>query len=405
MDHRKENDKIKKYLEAVKEKKKAGYGLVIYGAGRMAGNLLELMETAGIPVTAFCVSDKRNNKKYFAEKKVYGIEELPFGKDEICILFGVNSKYNQALADNCRKYLFKNYIEAPEWLPYYGNNISAVYIKSPVLQVTTWIGCPVNCKYCPQGVFLKKYREHSQINSMSLEVFKKCLDKTPPETIVQFAGFSESFLNHQCLDMILYAEKLGRKIVIDTTLLGFHQETLQKLLDVDLFEFVLHVADKEMNANLPLTDEYMQNLETVFQAKKKNGNSFVDYANCQGTPHERIVALADGRVEFFTALHDRAGNLNENGLLMKKGLRGPLRCELMEQLNHWVLLPDGTVLLCDSDWGMENIIGNLYEQSYEEILNGEKLKEIKKKIASDTDSSLICRNCAHALSVQMIETP
>lgn len=40
------------------------------------------------------------------------------------------------------------------------------------LEITTYIGCPVRCSYCPQEVLLKKYKGEMV---MSFETFKKIL--------------------------------------------------------------------------------------------------------------------------------------------------------------------------------------------------------------------------------------
>ena len=77
---------------------------------------------------------------------------------------------------------------------------------------------------------------------------------------------------------------------------------------------------------------------------------------------------------------DRAGNLSREALL-KPDLKplehrwnrvehtdGPRTCGCVEHLYHNVLLPNGDVSLCCMDYGLDNILGNLDSQTWEEII-------------------------------------
>jgi hypothetical protein len=46
----------------------------------------------------------------------------------------------------------------------------------------------------------------------------------------------------------------------------------------------------------------------------------------------------------------------------------PMTCDQYERLYHNVLIPSGDVSLCCMDYNLEEIIGNLFEQEYNEIL-------------------------------------
>ena len=77
---------------------------------------------------------------------------------------------------------------------------------------------------------------------------------------------------------------------------------------------------------------------------------------------------------------------------------GAICCTLGEELNNFVLLPDGTVVLCCMDFGMKHVLGNLYADTYEDIINGEAMKNVKKAMRAEEDSlSRICRKCLYAV--------
>jgi hypothetical protein len=45
-----------------------------------------------------------------------------------------------------------------------------------------------------------------------------------------------------------------------------------------------------------------------------------------------------------------------------------MTCGCIEDLYHNVVLPNGDVSLCCMDYGLKHIIGNIYEQEYDDII-------------------------------------
>ena len=92
-------------------------------------------------------------------------------------------------------------------------------------------------------------------------------------------------------------------------------------------------------------------------------------------------------------MHDRAGNVEgrphrdidqeEELVCITSGL----------DMNHNVLLPNGDVLMCCMDYGMTGILGNLFTQTYEEVLGSDRAKAMRETL--DHGES-ICRHCANA---------
>ena len=68
------------------------------------------------------------------------------------------------------------------------------------LEITTLIGCPLACTFCPQDALSRSYGTSSRM--MSLDTFKKCIDKIPPHVRIDFSGMSEPFVNPNCIDFI-----------------------------------------------------------------------------------------------------------------------------------------------------------------------------------------------------------
>ena len=288
-----------------------------------------------------------------------------------------------------------------------GNNIQQKEIKVeekpkkwqssvwPSLEICTSIpakGCVTNCVFCPQEVLKKSYNDE---RIMSLEKFKKAIDKVPQEITIIFSGFTEPFLNKDCVEMILYAHEKGHKIAIFTTGIGMSIQDFDRIKHIPFSSgpenpilsykgepmynggFTLHIPDNELYAKHPITNNYIKLLEHI-------NNEFNNVQGirvvCMGTVHDKIKHIFPGAQNID--LWARANNLtkeielkSELKQLVDKNLwksayrgEGPTTCGLDEKLYHNVLLPNGDLSLCCMDYNLEHILGNLYEQEYEDII-------------------------------------
>lgn len=269
------------------------------------------------------------------------------------------------------------------------------------LEITTHMGCSINCRYCPQKLLLGRYFEYdkNRKNELSLEDFKVCVDKLPAGTRIDFSGMAEPWLNPACTDMVLYAAEKGFPITVYTTLVGMTPDDFERIQNVDFQEFVLHIPDDQENSHIPITEEYLELLERVIQTEA-DGIPLVTGYSCHAGIHSAIKELVPKDSELITELADRAGNLDSDQLESKKN-EGDFVCvNCGLELNHNVLLPDGTVLLCCMDYGMEHILGNLLEQSYEEILSSAEAVRVRQGMHGDGENNILCRTCTNGRNLE-----
>lgn len=384
-----------RYLDFA-EKNKAKH-VYVYGAGKQAVPIADFYEKNNIKIDGFCVTDKKSNKKSINQISVYQVDEIPYKDEETAFVFGVRVQLNDEIEGILKKQGYTNFLKATDLIRYLGTYGYSFY-TSPMIEITTKLGCAVNCKFCPQELYIREYLKTGNGDRvLSLENFKICIDKLPGNTFVEFAGFTEPFFNEQCVEMIQYARKKGLKVNLFTTLRGLKPEQLDKILEIEFEEFVLHVPDKERYAVIPIDESYKEMVRRLVKAKKPNGNSFIDYASAQAEVTDEIAKLLGSDTRVYVVLNDRAGNLEDTCLYGKKELRGKLRCELSMDINHNVLLPDGRVILCSNDWGIKHVRGNLIYETYEQIINGEEAQRIRKAMQSEDDPSVLCRNCFQAI--------
>jgi MoaA/NifB/PqqE/SkfB family radical SAM enzyme len=275
----------------------------------------------------------------------------------------------------------------------------------PTLEITTTIpekGCIVDCAFCPQRVLENVYKG---TRILTLDNFKFLIDKVPKDVRITFAGFTEPWMNKYCTDMVLYAHEQGHPISVFTTGVGMNVEELELLVNLPYQGgpnggFILHLPDKELLARHPLTPGYFKVLEW-FQLNNYKIQNF--NIMCMGETHPDIAPY------FYWApnhkMWSRAGNLVRESLLKPKLLNLKDRwdaiyhedqnrtCGCEEHLYHNVMLPNGDISLCCMDYGLDHILGNLYEKKYESI------------IPNHWQKFNLCNYCENGVNPDKVEKP
>jgi len=219
---------------------------------------------------------------------------------------------------------------------------------------------------------------------MSLEMFKKYLDKIPAEVPIRFSGMCEPWLNSECTKMVLYAYKKGHEIEVYTTLVNMN------LSDVDLLKtcsykcFSIHLPCEEKTENIKIDDKYLEVVEAI---SKSNIN--VTYHSHFGMA-PLSVRLKIGSKISVQPLYTRAANLNNTEMLLPNRKRGEIRCA--RKFDYFGLLPNGDVVLCCMDFGLKHILGNLNLVEYGYLFNSPEFLKIKRGL-SDESSDILCRYC------------
>lgn len=248
------------------------------------------------------------------------------------------------------------------------------------LEITTQIGCPIDCTDCPQALLRSKYTGRK---TMRLEDYRQAIDKLPPGTRVDFSGMCEPFANKDCTNMILYAAARGFPLALYTTLQGATQEDRRRLEGVPFEVVTIHLPDQEGRGHFRITEEYLELLRDW---------PCHNYS-CHGTIDSRVLPYIDRRRNLITYMHDRAGNVeSREHRSIDTGCR--LSCITSGRaMDHNVLLPDGEVITCCMDYGMTGRFGNLYRQTYEEVLHSPEAERMRATL--DAGES-ICRHCSNA---------
>lgn len=251
------------------------------------------------------------------------------------------------------------------------------------IEITTKIGCSSRCEYCPQAKLIKRYTSYSHEIFMSMDTFKTCISTIPKEIQIQFTGFSEAFLNPLAIDFIEYSLQQKHSILINTTLKGMRENDIDR---INLLQqqrlwnepLTIHLPCNEYSSNI-ITKEYSGILGYTIKTLK----------NVRFHVHGTIIKEVDNYIksiigDYFLKrrrIHSRAGNVE-----FKDISKLPKKNNCSRIYDH-VLLPNGDVVLCCVDYGLEEILGNLKTMTYEQLHLTDKFKEIEK------NGSKLCKRC------------
>jgi hypothetical protein len=280
-----------------------------------------------------------------------------------------------------------------------------VHHDGPVMELTTMIGCPVMCTFCPQDNLRDNYGKDTKY--MQPVDLLKVLTKLPKNTRIDFSGMSEPWANPEAtsmLEMVLY---LRFKVAIYTTLYGMTDpERVKKALEThpEQVEVVmLHLPDANGNMkgwkNSP---EWMEALRVMSQLKLPCGIGAMTMDG-SGLVAEELQPII-GRLAGWQG-HTRADSLPieqvaGQALSITPRNEFSLTCRSTPFYDRNVLLPNGDVVLCCMDYNLKHVIGNLLDQTYEEMMQGDKLAEIiKMNEAVGFDKCSICKSCENVRQI------
>jgi hypothetical protein len=277
-----------------------------------------------------------------------------------------------------------------------------MHTVGPAIELTTMIGCPLMCTFCPQDNLRDAYGKEA-IKYMRLEDLDYILDKIPINARIDFSGMAEPWANPACTDMLEITLQKGFTVAIFSTLYGMKETEVDRVVsmlekyDKQVEIVCLHLPDS--NGNMKGW-KYSEEWETVFNKMARTrvtcgvGAMTMDGS---GQVHDAISHFA--RVSFGFDGHSRADSLNIDqvkGQTIKIATRhtAPLTCRSTPFYDRGVLLPNGDVVLCCMDYNLKHIIGNLLESDYNDLFKSPVLLDlIKINETPGFSKCSICKSC------------
>ena len=191
-----------------------------------------------------------------------------------------------------------------------------------ILEITTMLGCPLMCTFCPQETLRKNYVEKAQQNDKYLSIinFQKVLNNLPSHVQIHFSGMAEPWANPQATTMLELALQGGFVVSIYTTLYGISSEESKKILSLarkynqQIKLVCLHLPDRSGNMKgFRYSDEYRAVLINFLAFKEENliKTFQVMTMDSLGSYHESISDLLKPKIAKWAGM-SRAGSLPED---------------------------------------------------------------------------------------------
>lgn len=260
--------------------------------------------------------------------------------------------------------------------------------------------CNLNCKFCPKSNRKQQF--------MSLENFKNIIDKVKNKAQTIYLHVKGEPLLHNNLDEIIsYIDKNNLKVVITTnaTLLKDKIDILKKYTCIKQINLSIHSITQNTFDN----EKYLNN---IFESVKNLNNIIVSYRlwNIKNIKDNDINKYIIDKIASYYKIDNLLNILKEKNAyeineklyinqdiefiwpsingnkIIEKG-----KClALREQI---AILVDGTVVPCCLD--AEGIInlGNINNETLEEILNKELTKKIKTNFSNGKITCELCKTC------------
>jgi len=279
------------------------------------------------------------------------------------------------------------------------------HFDGPVMELTTMIGCPLMCTFCPQESLRNNYGDSTKY--MQPQDLVKVLAKLPKDTRIDFSGMSEPWANPHCTEMLETVIYMGFKVAIYTTLYGMKDpDKVRFLLEShpeQVEVIMIHLPDANGNMKGWKNSPEWNYAAAVMTNTKVPCGVGAMTMDSSGLVHPDLQAMV-GRLPGWKG-HTRADSLPVEQIGAQDISITPrndfaLTCRSTPFYDRNVLLPNGDVVLCCMDYNLKHIIGNLLTQTYEEIFQGKPLLDLIAINEKDGfDKCSICKSCENVAAI------
>lgn len=260
--------------------------------------------------------------------------------------------------------------------------------------------CNLKCKFCPETSRKKEFMDVAKFE----EIIKKVHKYTD---LVCLHVKGEPLLHNNLEDILKILEKYNLKANITTngTLIKEKLEIIKKSEAVRQINFSLHSA----NQNEEFGNHYLNN---IFECVEKLNNIIVSYRlwNLKTIKENNVNIDIIEAIEKFYNIKDLKEKLTENEFIKirdklfinqdteftwpdkkQKTINENGRClALKDQI---AILVDGTVVPCCLDNNGDIPLGNILEETLEEILEKNECLKIKRNFENGIITHDLCKTC------------
>ncbi len=258
--------------------------------------------------------------------------------------------------------------------------------------------CNLNCSFCSKTSREKK--------NMTLEEFKKILDKIKDYTdYIYLHVKGEPLLHPQVIDFIKEADKYNLKVNLTTngTLFNKYSKQLGECTNLNKINFSLHCEHNK--------DNYLEDIfNNIKNLNKKTTVIYRLWTLNNNKLDSKSTKIVDKIKEYYNLSTETVDKIKkENNIKINPQIyvdkdnefiwptiTNHKSCGYCHALKtHIAILVDGTVVPCCLD--AEGIInlGNIYNQSLDEIINSTRYQNLQQSFQDRKPCEELCKSCTY----------
>lgn len=261
--------------------------------------------------------------------------------------------------------------------------------------------CNLKCSFCPEGRREKEF--------MSIEDFEYIINQIKDYTNLITLHVKGEPLVHPRLEKILYCceqNEISVNITTNGTLLLEKGEILQKSKALRQLNISLHSLSKNQNIDLK---KYMEN---VFNVVKKLDGTYISYRLWnltdirKNTENIELLKCLENEYNCTNLINKAKDNefvelsknifLNQDVEFEWPDIKGKVISDTgtcWGLRNQIAILVGGEVVPCCLDQNGDINLGNIFLQSFEEIINSEYSKQLIKGFEENRIIHNLCKRC------------
>lgn len=278
-----------------------------------------------------------------------------------------------------------------------------------VIEYQPYAICNANCVYCPVGMLNRQQNQKGE--TIKEEVFEAMLEHTKGRLLERISPH----LNCEPLLCKNLPEQIERwkeehpeaQVEFSTNGVFLNEKIFTRLVEsgLDLLDVHYMGVSKEYHEKAMQTkyDRVKKNLENVLKLKDKNHYPITINISCHRLAGASISDWYEfgqewkskGAIVMLGPLWNRAGYYGDKFDDISVGIRSDSPSPCIKPFQQIAIEHDGRVVLCSLDYNHQVKIGNIMEQSIEEIWNGPMMthyQEGQKELAKLKKLTL-CKDC------------
>ncbi|MDP7068184.1 MAG: SPASM domain-containing protein [Acidimicrobiales bacterium] len=271
------------------------------------------------------------------------------------------------------------------------------YFKNNEITIEVTNNCSASCVMCPRELMTKP------IERMTDEVWRKTVDDAFAHDIkvLDLCGYGDVFLDKDLFRKLDYAKSLNPEFHVYVSTTGaamFPRKFEQTLEYIDTLKFSIYGTTKDVYEKMMEGCDFDKSMSNIldflnFQAgsssatwmianyivMEENAHQLQDWIDMWEPKMDEVYAWKPHNWVTARDYRDMSGKTQSS---CGRPLDGPLN-----------IASNGDAHVCCYDFNKVLTVGNIREQSIDEILSGEAMKFIQEKHRNNDFDGLICADC------------